>query len=165
MVCGFSGERGADMSLKTHFQPIEWADTMATGIATIDRQHRFLIDTLKQANEKLLQDGNDALLAETAKVLLSYALTHFETEEALMQRYGYEAACPEDAHAHVAQHRDFSRRVVALRDQLREGREVSRIEVLTFLNHWLRNHVLGIDQRLGAFLRHAMAETNCESGH
>ena len=153
------------MSLKTSFQPIEWVDAMATGIATIDRQHHFLIDTLQQANEKLLQDENDALLGEIAKVLLSYALTHFETEEELMQRYGYEAACPEDAHAHVAQHRDFSRRVVALRDQLREGREVSRIEVLRFLNHWLRDHVLGIDQRLGAFLRQAMSEVGDDPGH
>ena len=153
------------MSLKTSFQPIEWVDAMATGIATIDRQHRFLIDTLQQANEKLLQDENDALLGEIAKVLLSYALTHFETEEELMQRYGYEAACPEDAHAHVAQHRDFSRRVVALRDQLREGREVSRIEVLRFLNHWLRDHVLGIDRRLGEFLRQVMTEAGDKPGH
>lgn len=153
------------MSLKTSFQPIEWVDSMATGIETIDRQHRFLIDTLQQANEKLLQDENDALLGEIAKVLLSYALTHFETEEELMQRYGYEAACPEDAHAHVAQHRDFSRRVVALRDQLREGREVSRIEVLRFLNHWLRDHVLGIDRRLGEFLRQVMTEAGDKPGH
>jgi hemerythrin len=153
------------MSLKTSFQPIEWVDAMATGIETIDRQHRFLIDTLKQANERLLQDENVALLGEIAKVLLSYALTHFETEEELMQRYGYEAACPEDAHAHVAQHRDFSRRVVALRDQLREGREVSRIEVLRFLNHWLRDHVLGIDQRLGSFLRQVMTKAGDKPGH
>ncbi len=153
------------MSLNASFQPIEWVDAMATGVATIDKQHRFLVDTLRQANEQLLHDPNDALLGEIAKVLLGYAITHFETEEGLMQHYGYQAACPEDARAHIAQHRDFSRRVVALRDQIREGRSISRIEVLRFLNHWLRDHVLGIDQRLGDFLRQAMAETGDNPEH
>jgi hemerythrin len=153
------------MSLKTPVQPIEWVDEMATGIVTIDRQHQFLIDTLQQANERLLQDENYVLLGVIVKDLLSYALTHFESEEELMQRYGYEAACSEDAQAHVAQHRDFSRRMVALRDQLREGREVLRIEVLQFLNRWLREHVLGIDRRLGEFLRQAMSEASGNSCH
>jgi hemerythrin-like metal-binding protein len=140
------------------FQPIEWTDEMATGIEAIDKQHRFLVDTLQEANEKLLHDSDRDLLGLIAKDLLSYALTHFETEEKLMQRYGYEAACPEEARGHIAQHRDFSHQVVAVRDQLREGRAISHLQVLKFLNHWLRDHVLGIDQQLAVFLRRAMEE-------
>lgn len=153
------------MSLNISFQPIEWVDAMATGIEAIDRQHRFLIDILQQANEKLLHAQTDEMLEEIAKVLLNYAITHFEAEEELMKRYDYEGVCPEDAHAHVAQHRDFSRQVVAVCDQLREGREVSRIEVLRFLNHWLHEHVLGVDQRFGDFLRQAMAEVGDNPGY
>ena len=147
------------MSLELPFEPIRWSDQMATGVARIDEQHRFLVDTLRQANEKLLVEPSSVLLGDIAKDLLGYAIMHFETEEALMRRHGYDAEYPEVAQAHVAQHRDFSHRVVALCDQLREGREVSRLEVLRFLNEWLRGHVLGIDQLLGDFLQQKMGDT------
>jgi hemerythrin-like metal-binding protein len=134
------------------FHTIEWDESMATGIADIDKQHQYLIKTLREMNDKLLDDDSDLLLSHVVKDLLGYALIHFEVEEALMLRYGYMAAYPEEAQAHIAQHRTFSRRVVTLRDQLRERQTVSRIEILRFLNHWLSNHVLGIDQALGKFL-------------
>lgn len=147
------------MPLDLPFAPIEWSDRMASGVAKIDQQHRYLVDTLRQANTKLLDDHDNALLAEIAKDLLRYAIMHFETEEDLMQRYGYEAAYPELARAHIAQHRDFSRRVVAVCDRLRENQSVSRLEVLKFLNEWLRDHVLGVDQLLGKFVAQKMRET------
>ena len=134
------------------FTPILWEASMETGIEAIDRQHHYLVETLQEANRKLLNSDDEYLLSQIAKDLLGYAITHFETEEDLMQRYGYHAAHPSDAKAHIAQHRFFSSQIVAVRDQLREGRDVSRVEVLRFLNHWLRDHVLGIDQLLGKYL-------------
>jgi hemerythrin-like metal-binding protein len=131
---------------------------MATGIAPIDAQHRYLVDTLGEANEKLLGDHDSAMLNQIAHDLLNYAIMHFETEEELMQRYGYDQASPEVARAHIAEHREFSRQVVAVCDRLRERRTVSIIEVLKYLNDWLRNHVLGIDQHLAAFVRDAQAK-------
>lgn len=145
------------MALDIPFVPIEWSERMATGVAQVDVQHRYLVDTLREANAKLLGDHDDVMLAEIAKGLLNYAIVHFETEEELMQRYGYAAAHPDVARAHVAQHREFSRQVVAVCDQLREKRPVSNVEVLKYLNEWLRGHVLGIDQKLGAFMREAQA--------
>lgn len=146
------------MALDIPFVPIEWSERMVTGMTQVDVQHRYLLDTLCVANTRLLDDRDDALLAETAKRLLNYAIMHFETEEKLMQRYGYAAAHPDVARAHIAQHREFSRQVVAVCDQLREKRHVSSIEVLKYLNAWLRQHVLGIDQLLGAFVRNAQAQ-------
>jgi hemerythrin-like metal-binding protein len=140
------------MSELEPFQPVEWDESMATGIDAIDKQHRYLVDTLREANIKLLEEDNYALLKQIAKDLLAYAIMHFETEEALMQRHDYASACPQQAREHITQHRHFSTYVVALRDQLREGQEVSRVEVLRFLNHWLREHVLGIDRQLANFL-------------
>lgn len=153
------------MPLKIPFQPIEWTDTMATGIGPIDKQHRYLVDTLMLANEKLLGDHDDYLLEIIIKDLLGYAITHFETEEGLMQRYGYAEAYPDEARSHIAQHRDFSRQVVAISDQLHEGRQVSDIEVLTFLNEWLRDHVLGIDRLFSAFLVQAMSASGNKPNH
>lgn len=134
------------------FKPIEWEASMATGIAAIDKQHKYLIDTLQSASQTPLTDDDVDLLNKVTKDLLGYAITHFETEEALMQHYGYAEARPEEARVHIAQHREFSRQVVTVHEQLREGQKVSRIEVLRFLNHWLRDHILGVDQLLGKYL-------------
>jgi hemerythrin-like metal-binding protein len=153
------------VSLKTPFEPIEWVESMATGVAAVDKQHRFLVDTLQQANQELMDDHDAELLMTISKDLLGYALTHFDTEETLMQRYGYQEAYPEKAREHIAQHREFSRQVVAFCDRMREGRGVSRMELLKFLNHWLRDHVLGIDQLLGDFLREAMRDVDSEADH
>jgi len=148
------------MTVALPFEPIEWSDAMATGVPEIDKQHRYLVDTLRRANWRLLGEHEGALLSEVAHDLLNYAIMHFATEEEFMRRYAYEAASPHLAQAHVAQHRDFSRKVVAILDQLREGRPVSRMEVLKFLNEWLRDHVLGVDQLLARFVREAAEAAN-----
>jgi hemerythrin len=150
------------MTVNPGFEPIEWSEKMTTGLPEVDSQHRFLVDTLREANRRLLNEHESALLGEIARDLLTYAIMHFQTEEDLMRRYGYADAFPELANIHVAQHRDFSRQVVAVCDNLREGRQVSRIEVLKYLNEWLRNHVLGIDQKLAAFVREASAKQNAD---
>jgi hemerythrin-like metal-binding protein len=147
------------------FPAIQFEPSMSTGIEAIDKQHQYLFETLSDANKYLLNSSNEYLLSQIAKDLLGYAITHFETEEGLMQRYGYDEAHPSDAKAHIAQHRFFSSQVVAVRDQLREGRGASLTEMLRFLNHWLQDHVLGIDQKLGKFLRnHPRACCACRRG-
>ncbi|MBT3028550.1 MAG: hypothetical protein KME48_15460 [Candidatus Thiodiazotropha sp. (ex Ctena orbiculata)] len=52
---------------------------------------------------------------------------------------------------------------MAINEQLRKGRAISGIEVLMFLNSWLREHILGIDQLLGSFLFHKMKQAENES--
>lgn len=147
------------MQLNTPFQEIEWHDTMSIGVGAIDKQHQYLVDTLRQANEKLLKHPKDDVLLENiVRALLGYAITHFDTEETLMQRYGYQRKRPEEAQKHIDEHREFSRKMVAVVDQLREGRAVSRVELLAYLNNWLRDHVLTVDALLGKFLREKKAE-------
>jgi hemerythrin-like metal-binding protein len=151
------------MSVDNHFKLVKWEETMAIGIAPIDKQHRYLVDTLWLANDKLSNDDDEALLSKIIEEMMGYAIMHFETEEELMQRYDYAAAHPEDASDHITQHREFSHRMVAFHDQIHEGQQVSRIEVLTFLNDWLQNHLLGVDQRFGEFLRQTMGESAFDS--
>lgn len=134
-------------------EPIVWNDTLVTGIDIIDEQHRILVNTLNEANAKLTTDTGAAFLEQITHDLLSYALYHFETEEELMHEYGYSHNNAEDADAHTQQHRDFSAKVVAVREGIKTGHSVSREDLLSFLNSWLINHILNTDKRLGAFLQ------------
>jgi hemerythrin-like metal-binding protein len=132
--------------------PIQWSDTMLIGVAEVDSQHRILVDTLFEAKTKLTGNVADPVFEQITRDLLAYAIYHFDTEEQLMRQHGYAAAAPEDAAAHLHQHRHFSERVVAMRNDARAGKPGSRDALLTFLQDWLINHILTTDKRLGQFI-------------
>jgi hemerythrin-like metal-binding protein len=144
------------MSIEKLNLNIEYNESLMTGIEEIDEQHRFLIDTLHEANHMFSNNYDRELLNQVTKDLLSYAITHFETEEALMQQHGYLDAHPNAAKDHISQHRDFTNRIVSINDRLREGLSIHYVELFEFLEAWLQNHVLGFDQDLGRYLRKSM---------
>jgi hemerythrin-like metal-binding protein len=129
---------------------IVWSNSLVTGIAEIDDQHRILVNSINEANTRLTSYVNAEALDEITRNLLSYALYHFDTEEQLMQEYNYAA---EDASGiHLKQHREFSTTVVAIRDGIKAGKLISREELLSFLNTWLINHILNTDIKLAAHI-------------
>ncbi len=135
-----------------HTQPLTWRDEFATGVAEIDEQHRILVDTLREADEILRADSSQATLDKITRDLLSYALYHFDTEERLMREYHYAECADGDAERHLEQHRAFSARVVAVRENLKAGILIPREDLLAFLSDWLVNHILNTDRRLGAHI-------------
>ena len=139
--------------MKALYDPIEWNEKLLTGVTEIDSQHKILVDAINDANSRLMEDHDIKLVEQITKDLLSYAIFHFETEEDLMQQYGYDGESTEDAQLHQKQHREFSSQVLAVRDGLRDGKEISREDLLAFLNGWLTSHIMNTDQRLGAFIK------------
>ena len=131
---------------------LEWDETFATGVDEIDEQHMILVHTLNEASKTLGKDSSIETLKSITQNLLSYALYHFETEEELMQEYGYSVETEADAEDHLNQHRSFSRKVVSVRDGINSGVPIEAGELLEFLNQWLVNHILKTDQKLGKFI-------------
>jgi hemerythrin len=131
-----------------------WNDSYATGVEEIDEQHMILVHTLNEASEKLARDSDIETLEQITQDLLSYALYHFETEEELMQEYGYnETETETEAQEHLLQHRSFSAKVVAVREGISSGTPIEPADLLEFLNNWLVNHILKTDMKLGAFIK------------
>ncbi len=131
---------------------IVWNDELVTGVDKIDEQHRILVNSINDANARLSANSSAEILEQISRDLLSYALYHFETEEELMQEFNYAGSNADESEAHLRQHREFSSKVVAVRDGIKAGNLISREELLTFLNGWLINHILKTDKRLGAFI-------------
>ena len=132
--------------------PIVWSNDYATGVSEIDEQHMILIHTLNEAREKLSEESNIKTLETITQDLLSYALYHFETEEELMQQYGYNDEDEINAQNHLKQHRSFSEKVVSIREGLKSANPISANELLEFLNNWLINHILNTDKKLATFI-------------
>jgi hemerythrin-like metal-binding protein len=138
--------------MSTPYQPLLWTDAYATGVSEIDEQHMILVHTLNEAGVKLANNPSHALLEQITQDLLSYALYHFDTEEGLMQEYGYPDGPGSDMVEHLEQHRSFSAKVVAVREGLKDGVSISSNDLLDFLNTWLVNHILNTDKKLGAYI-------------
>jgi hemerythrin-like metal-binding protein len=131
---------------------IEWSDALCTGVDEIDRQHRILVQVLGEAEALLAEERHGRRFEQIFRDLLAYAIYHFETEEELMRRHGYDRAGQAAADAHLAQHRGFSERVVALRAEARHNDRASREALVAFLRDWLVNHITTTDRILGRFI-------------
>ena len=135
---------------------IKWSKDYEVGVEEIDAQHHILVNTLNEANELLTKDYSLENLQKITKDLLSYALYHFETEEEMMQESNYAGLAPKDFENHMKQHRDFSAKVVEVRDSLKVGNLIGQDELISFLLNWLLNHIEKTDKKFGKFLQEKM---------
>ncbi len=122
-----------------------WSDNFNTGLATIDEQHRKLVQLLNRlASHVVLHTGQlsaDALLEELA----DYTVYHFRTEEAIWNTYLSGDALES---AHVRTHDGFVAKVLELKAD--KGRQADSLlsDVLAFLAHWLASHILQTDRHM-----------------
>ncbi len=137
---------------------MEWREEFATGVPEIDEQHLILVSMLNEAAVRVAGDTTAATVERITHDLLGYALYHFEAEEKLMRRYGYREGSPAEVADHLEQHRGFSWKVVAFREELKSGGAVPAEELLDFLTDWLTRHILLTDQKLGAWVLARRAE-------
>jgi hemerythrin-like metal-binding protein len=124
-----------------------WNRHLTTGIDVIDQQHQWLVDHINASAPLLAlnHDGNQQRAGKLLDELVDYASFHFATEDRLMQELGID-------HRHHQQHLDsharFASEVERMRAALRDGRNTSGGDLLSFLANWLIYHILGEDQAL-----------------
>jgi hemerythrin len=146
--------------------PFKLTEDLLTGNPVIDKQHRALVGILNDAAERLAEQRATPAIERVTRDLLAYAIYHFETEERLIKESGYDTECPAEAQEHFRQHRGFSERIVALRDDLRNGKPQSYDSLPEFLVAWLEGHIRHSDKRLGQFLAaHAQVRGPTDDGN
>ncbi len=127
---------------------LQWTPALSVGVSDIDAQHRELFSRA----ERLicaLRAGDRGEVLPLLAYLDEYVARHFDVEEQLMKKLGYEGL-----EAHAAAHRAFRDDYAAMvRDFERTG--ATALVALTmhnWLSDWLRKHIGGIDVELGKFL-------------
>ncbi len=132
---------------------IEWNSNLEVGIDKIDEQHRELVVAL---GKLMVSFGDNSAEEEVRRLLLflnGYVTDHFQTEEALMETYGF----PEQE-AHKARHKSFIEAFRRLIDEFKENGATTKLAEMAQYNviTWLLNHIGREDKQLGAFLRSKM---------
>jgi len=125
---------------------IQWNNSLSVNVAEIDRQHQRLVEILNDLTDAMRQGKGKDILGKIISGLVSYAGTHFKTEEKYFDLFDY----PE-ANSHKKEHADFTKKVVEFKAGFDSGKLGLSIEVMDFLSNWLQNHIKGVDKKYGPF--------------
>lgn len=124
-----------------------WEDRLSVNIKAFDDQHKKLIDLINKLYDGMKAGKGNDVLEGILSELVSYTVTHFSNEQSLFQKHGY----PEFVQ-HKKEHDDLTKKAIELRDNLKSGKSVISVEVMSFLKDWLNKHILGTDKKYTAFL-------------
>lgn len=127
---------------------LNWNDNLNIGIIQIDAQHKNLVNMLNQLYEAMSTGKGKEVIGKIVKEMAGYAVTHFGTEEKLMQQYSY----PEFAH-HKNEHELFVKKVQEFNNEIQKGNIIIVSNVANFLKEWLVKHIQGTDKKYGPFLK------------
>lgn len=122
-----------------------WSDAFATGIDSIDRQHRWLFTTAADFERALDGGRGGATYGVLLRMLEAYTRAHFRHEEECMEK----RRCPVAARNREA-HRRFRRALERFNARHRRVgfRERDARRLVRMLDSWLENHICRIDIRL-----------------
>ena len=128
---------------------VAWDPALALGHAEIDAQHQELFRRFG-ALVAAMEAGDLGDVGALFEFLQGYAAKHFAAEERVMAQVRYPGAT-----VHAAAHARFVRELADLR-ALYEGSGASSgvvVKARTWIDDWLRAHIMGVDLGLARFLR------------
>lgn len=124
-----------------------WTDEYRVNIAVLDQQHQGLFDTVNELERALRVGEGNATIDQILDQLVTYAGLHFVAEESLMERHDFPGLS-----THRLQHEMFRKQIATFLEKHRAGKSGVAVELLLFMQTWLKSHVLKIDKRYSAFL-------------
>ena len=125
---------------------IEWKENFSVGVQEIDTQHKSLINMINELNDAMKNRKGKEALEKIIQNLVSYVEKHFSTEERYFDKFGYP-----NTMEHKKEHSDFVQKVLEFNEGFEKGKLGLSIDVMRFLSDWLKNHILGSDQKYVRF--------------
>lgn len=126
---------------------INWNPSFSVGVDKLDLQHKKIIEIINQLRTTPNVKVSSSTISELLTKLTEYASQHFATEEKLLLEHNYT-----ELSSHKEAHKSYRKKVVALCvDTMNRNASVPK-ELLSFLNDWWENHILGDDMKYRSFL-------------
>ncbi|MGC2047505.1 MAG: bacteriohemerythrin [Gallionella sp.] len=128
-----------------------WGDVLSVAVNEIDDDHRKLVNIFNILNHSVAKGESPDYLAAVLEELINCTVWHFSHEERLMLKYGYEGM-----EEHKAEHRELINSAKKLQQEILQANKPVSDEDIEFLEHWLTEHILTADMRLGSHLSQVM---------
>lgn len=128
-----------------------WDKTLSVTVDEIDEDHRRLVELLnlfsRSVTEAESPEYREALLEE----LIACTAWHFRHEERLMLKYHYPAFA-----GHKNEHQELIENATAFQQKyLQDDGKMSEAD-FEYLEHWLTEHILVVDMKMGEWLAGVM---------
>jgi hemerythrin len=124
---------------------------LTVGIDEIDDDHRKLVNLFNILNHSVTEGAAEDYVEAVLEELINCTAWHFSHEERLMLKYGYEGL-----DEHKTEHQDLISSARELQQKYLQMGKLEEKEDLEYLEHWLTEHILTADMRLGSYLIEVM---------
>lgn len=118
-----------------------WTPTLSTGNSHVDDEHRALVEKVNAVLECIAQHADNAALSTVLDDLAQFTRTHFQQEEAAMQRVAFPRAGE-----HAAEHAALLAQMDQVLAQLRTPTEIDSMALYTRLTRWVIDHIQSFDR-------------------
>jgi methyl-accepting chemotaxis protein/hemerythrin len=130
------------------YRLLEWDSHFSVGFDVIDSQHKRLIEMINELYESFITGDARHKVSDIVNDMTEYANYHFLTEEQCFERYGYP-----NKEEHKALHGTFIEKVKEFRIGVESGKISVSYDIMTFLTHWLKEHILHEDKSYTEYLK------------
>lgn len=124
-----------------------WSSALSVGVESMDDQHKKLLKLLHELNAAMATGKSSTILKPLLTSLVEYTRFHFGAEEALLMREKY----PKLA-AHRGLHKDLTKQVEDYVHRLDAGEIALSVDLMDFLQDWLKQHIQQEDRAYGQWL-------------
>lgn len=123
---------------------LEWRDEFATGIPSIDYEHRNLIGLINDLHTRAMRNPDKGPVEDTLGDIHANISAHFALEEKVMRDLDYP-----QYDSHKAEHEALLDDIRAIMDKVHADREFDyRTSLADCLRDWFGDHFKGADSRL-----------------
>jgi len=132
---------------------MEWTEKLATGISTIDSQHKELFKRINNLVIAIKERRCKSEIDGTIKFLDDYAKVHFSAEEKHMQEANYDGLAAQQAH-----HKQYLAALAELKEEASRPRVPgSSYDLSTTTNQvvvdWIVDHIMKVDMKFAEYLK------------
>jgi len=127
---------------------VEWDDDFSVDIPLMDEQHKKLVIMINDLFQRCVSGNASASLtfAMAVKDAADYARTHFQIEEAYLEKAAYPGLADQKR-----EHESYLATILATVEKCKKG-EAEPLDLVRFLKNWLLNHIAVKDKKYTSYL-------------
>ena len=128
--------------------PTELPEKLKIGIRGVDDDHRILLSLVREVEEAITHGHGKEVTHKALDTLVAYVRVHFNREERILRHHQFP-----DLAAHKAAHDSFARQTMEYFVDVQGGVTDVSQDMLAYLKKWIVEHIMGMDQEYGEYLR------------
>jgi hemerythrin len=119
---------------------LTWNDLYSVHVQRLDGQHKRLFEVLNEL-EVAINTRSPRVVSSLVEELLDSVRAHFAAEEEVLRQTAYPGL-----ERHRAEHQRFTTDLLDSKRKVDGGLLVVSSELITYLQTWLRHHILSVDK-------------------